>query len=72
MATRFRLRELLQELGVSQSELSRTSGVSFTTINRMCGNLTEQISLGTIDKIAGALDVEPGELFEREGKRRKR
>ena len=69
---RFRLRELLEEKGVSQSELARLSGVSFTTINRMAANHTAQVSLGTLDKLSDALGVGPGELFEREGQPRLR
>jgi len=71
--TRFRLDDLLakQDPPLSQRELARRSGVSPTTINRMCANLTAQVSLATLDAIADVLDVEPGELLEREGKRRR-
>jgi putative transcriptional regulator len=68
--TRFRVHELLGDL--SQRELAKRSGVSPTTINRMCGNLTAQVSLATLDAIAEVLGVEPGELIEREGAKRKR
>ena len=72
MAARFRLRELIEEAGISQSELSRRSGVSFATINRMAQNSTEQVSLKTLDRLSATLgealgrDIEPGELLERE------
>lgn len=70
----FRLKELLkkQKPAMSQSELSRRSGVSMTTINAMVLNKTRQVSLDTLDKIADALDVEPGELLERDKNRRRR
>ena len=61
----FRLRALIDKAGVSQSELSRRSGVSFATINRMCTNATATVALETLDRLASALGVEPGELFER-------
>ena len=69
MAVRFRLRELLEEAGVSQTEAARRSGMSFATINRLCTNATHQVSLETIERLCVAFDVEPGDLFEREGGR---
>lgn len=72
MAVRFRLREVLEAAGMSQSELARQSGVSFVTINRMCANATEGVTLKTLDAIATALKVEPGELLERDAKRKRR
>ena len=73
MPTRFRLLEVLERSDppISQRELARRAGVSPTTVNRMCANLTGQVSLRTLDALARVLDVEPGELLEREGKRRK-
>jgi putative transcriptional regulator len=71
VAVRFRLHEVLAEReDLSQSELSRRSGVSLTTITAMVLNKTKQVSLATLDALCGALGVEPGELLEREGKRR--
>jgi DNA-binding Xre family transcriptional regulator len=67
---RFRLQELLadQDPPLSQSELSRRSGVSMTTINAMVLNKTKQVSLATLDALCAILEVEPGELLAREGK----
>jgi DNA-binding Xre family transcriptional regulator len=63
---RFRLQELIVAKGTSQSALSRDSGVSFATISRMCRNMTAQVSLETLGRLARALgdDVEPGDLVE--------
>lgn len=63
---RFRLQELIDAKGTSQSALSRDSGVSFTTISRMCRNVTAQVSLETLGRLARALgdEVEPGDLLE--------
>lgn len=71
VAVRFRLGELLAELKesdaeVSQSELSRRSGVSLTTINAMVNNKTTRVDLATIDALCGALDVTPGDLLQRD------
>lgn len=65
MAVQFRLREVIEAKDTNQSELSRNSGVSFATINRMCTNATRQVSLDIIDSLCAALDVQPGDLFER-------
>jgi transcriptional regulator with XRE-family HTH domain len=69
MAARFRLAELLEKTGLSQRELAARSGVSPTTINRMCNNLTAQVSLRTLDSLAKALTtagakVRPADLIE--------
>ena len=56
---------------MTQSELSRRSGVSLTTINRMANNLTGQVSLRTLESLSVVLSemlgrkVEPGDLIER-------
>lgn len=71
MPTAFRLSEILEKRGMTQSELARLSGVSHVTINRMCGNKTEGVTLSTLDRIAAALGVEPGELIVREKKGRR-
>jgi len=74
VTTRFRLQELLdaRKPPISQTELAKLAGVSFATVNRLCTNATAQVSLSTLDAIAAVLSVEPGELLEREGKRRAR
>lgn len=72
MAARFRLRELLDNAGMTQSQLAEQAGVSFATVNRLCTNATAQVSLETLDKLSTVLGVEPGALIEREPKRRGR
>ena len=71
MAARFRLKELLEEKDMAQSELARRSGISFVTINRMAANKTAQVSLNTLDAISKALGCEPGELLERDPTKRR-
>ncbi len=53
---------------MTQRALAEESGVSLPTISRLSRNETAQVSLETLDKIAGALKVEPGELIVREKK----
>jgi DNA-binding Xre family transcriptional regulator len=64
MAIQFRLREVIEKRQTTQSALSRDSGVSFATINRMCMNNTRQVSLEVIDALCNTLKVKPGELFD--------
>lgn len=63
---RFRLQQVIDERKTSQSELSRKSGVSFATISRMCRNVTGQVSLEILDRLAEALDVFPSQLLDKE------
>ncbi len=77
MVARFRLRELLEDAGISQSNFARQAGLSFATINRLCTNATGQVSLETLDKIVTALEaagvrVGIGDLIERLPERRGR
>jgi putative transcriptional regulator len=74
MPVRFRLGDVLRERdnGMSQSELSRRSGISMTTINAIVLNKTKQVSLATLDALCGVLEVEPGELLERDAKKRRK
>lgn len=71
MAARFRLAELLEERGMSQSELARQSRITFATINAMCRNRTDGVKLETLDRLARVLGVEPGELIASDKKRGK-
>jgi DNA-binding Xre family transcriptional regulator len=72
MSVRFRLREVLDAAGMSQTDAAARANVSFATVNRMCTNATKQVSLETIERLCNALGVEPGELFARDriGRRR--
>lgn len=72
VAVRFRLHEVIEASGLSQSEVARRSGLSFVTINAISNNRTKQVSLATLDAICEVMGIEPGELFERDKKRRGR
>lgn len=72
MPTKFRLADILADQGMSQRELARLSGVTLVTINRMCANRTEGATLATLDKLATALGVAPGDLIAKEPKRTKK
>ena len=65
MAARFRLAELIKDVGVTQRDLAQRARVSPTTVNRMAHNLTAQVSLNTLDALSRELGCEPGDLIER-------
>jgi DNA-binding Xre family transcriptional regulator len=71
MPTVFNLSAILTKASLSQAELARQAGVGVQTVNRLCNNTTAQVSLATLDKLATALGVEPGELIVRAKKGRK-
>ena len=62
---RFRLRRLLEKAGISQGELSRRSGISLSTVNRIATNSTTRVDLETLDRLSEALGCEPGDLIRR-------
>jgi transcriptional regulator with XRE-family HTH domain len=75
-APRFRLREVLEEAGISQTDFAREADLSFATINRLCTNATAQVSLETLDRIMTALEkrghrVSLDDLIEREAAKRR-
>lgn len=72
MPLRFRVRELLVEAGVSQRQLAELTGLHYVTVNRICVGATTQVSLNTLERIADALGVEPGDLIGREAPKRRR
>jgi transcriptional regulator with XRE-family HTH domain len=55
MPVRFRLQALLDRTGVSQSQLARRSGVSFSEVHAIALNETARVDLATLDLLAGAL-----------------
>lgn len=63
MHARFQLAELLEDAGMSQRQLAADSGVSPTTINRMCRNLTRQVSLATLEELAKPLGCKPQDII---------
>jgi len=70
--TRFRLAELLEAAGMTQTELHLRSRLAYSTINAIVHNKARQISLDTLDAIAEVLDCEPGDLFVRDSKPRRK
>jgi len=71
MPVQFRLAEILEATGMSQRELARESGVSLTIISRIVNNHAKQVALSTLERLADALSVQPGDLIVKRRTRRK-
>ena len=65
MAVRFRLRELLAERGMSQTELQTRTRLAYSTVNDLYNNKPRRVELETLDVLCEVLDCSIGELLER-------
>ncbi len=62
---KLKVKEVMQEKGVSMGKLSRLSDVALITISRMCNQpTTYSPTLATLERIAKALNVPISELYE--------
>lgn len=71
MASRLRLRELLEERGLTQSDLVRRSGLSAAAVNKMCNRPPKSVYFATLDKIAAALGVSVHDVISEDPPRKK-
>jgi transcriptional regulator with XRE-family HTH domain len=62
---KLRLAELRQAADLSQEQLARRVGVRQATISQLETGKSGRIELELLEKLARALDVEPGEFFVR-------
>ena len=65
MAVRFRLRELLAERGMSQTELQTRTRLAYSTVNDLFNNKPRRVELETLDVLCEVLDCSIGDLLER-------
>lgn len=63
MATRFRLRELIEAKGLSQTDVQVKTGLAYSTVNEMANNRTRRVDLETLDALCSALDCQVGEII---------
>lgn len=61
---RIRLKEVLQEKGMSMSMLSHESKISFSTISRIINDKNYSPTFATMERIAKALNVPMSSLYE--------
>jgi putative transcriptional regulator len=64
MAIRVRLRELLKERGMAQTELQARSGLGYSTINALYHGKTERVEFATLDALCEVLDCGVAEILE--------
>jgi putative transcriptional regulator len=69
---RISLREARERANLTQMELAERAGVRQATISEMERGLTTRVDLDVLDRICGALGVEPGSLLVREPKRKEK
>ena len=71
---RLRIPEIFEESGLTAYEIAKRSNgrIQATTLYRLArrGGAVDLISSDLLESLCDVLDVEPGELLEREGKRR--
>lgn len=61
---RLRIKEAAKEKGLNQSQLQIKAGVTPQLLNRYWHNHTQSVAFEQLEKIAKALDVDPGDLIE--------
>ncbi len=64
---RLRIKELAEAQGLNRSQLQIKSGVTLPLLNRYWTNNTTEVKLDALRKIARALGVKVGDLFEDDG-----
>jgi putative transcriptional regulator len=65
MVIKIKLEKLLKDRGISVYALARDAGVAYSTAHHLVKGKTSRIDLATLDAICRALNVQPGEVFER-------
>lgn len=65
MSVRFRLRELLEERAMTQTELQARTGFAYSTVNDLYNNKPRRVELETLDVLCDVLSCSIGELLER-------
>jgi putative transcriptional regulator len=65
LAVRFRLRELLAERGMSQTDLQLRTGFAYSTVNDLFNNKPRRVELETLDVLCDVLDCSIADVLER-------
>jgi putative transcriptional regulator len=60
----FVLADLIAKRGLTQSEVARKAGLSFQAVNHLCSGRAQAVTFDTLDRLAKALNIAPGQLFE--------
>ena len=65
MAVRFRVRELLAERGMTQTDLQTRTGLAYSTVNDLFNNKPRRVELETLDVLCDVLDCSIADLLQR-------
>jgi HTH-type transcriptional regulator/antitoxin HipB len=71
MPIRLNLREWRTLRELTQAELSERAGIRQATISQIENGLSKSVSFDTLERLARALDVHPGQLFTDEKPKKK-
>lgn len=63
MPVRLRLREILEERGISQRELARRMNIRSSTVSHLCSDKVNAAYFGTLEQICKTLDIPLHELI---------
>ncbi|MFI2856859.1 helix-turn-helix domain-containing protein [Paenibacillus sp. JSM ZJ436] len=58
------LKQIIQERGISERELSRRTGIRQPTINAMCNNQSSSIPLKNLANICGILECDISDVLK--------
>ncbi len=64
MAIQFRVRELIEARGLTQTEVQVKSGLAFSTVNALYNNKPRRIELDTLDVLCATLDCTIADILE--------
>jgi HTH-type transcriptional regulator/antitoxin HipB len=65
-----RVRDLRKAAGMTQAQLAQRAGIRRATVNRIENDRVTAIDLKVLEKIADALEVEPGSIVVRARERK--
>lgn len=60
-----RLPTILDQKGISIRELSRLTGITYTTIRALYHSERKSIQLSVLDAICATLEIQPGDIYQR-------
>jgi transcriptional regulator with XRE-family HTH domain len=63
---RWKLKRVIEEKGLTMKQVVTLSGVSYSTVRKLCRNPRQYGKVYTLSKLADALEVSYAELIEKD------
>jgi putative transcriptional regulator len=63
MKIKIRLKEILDEMGISQRQLSLKMNIRSATINHLCSDSVDRVYIRTLERICEALNITIDQLI---------